>query len=77
MKNFQQPKEKSKETICGGSVSAIEDMIMKGRNLNEIIESTENKDQKHNLMQLVSFNVSLAICNQLIVFLGINIAYRK
>ena len=61
MKNFQQPKEKSKETICGGRVSAIEDMIMKGRNLNEIIESTENKDQKHNLMQLVSFNVSLAI----------------
>ena len=58
MKNFQQPKEKSKETICGGSVSAIEDMIMKGRNLNEIIESTENKDQKHNLMQLVSFFVS-------------------
>ena len=54
MKNFQQPKEKSKETICGGSVTAIEDMIMKGRNLNEIIESTENKDQKHNLMQLVS-----------------------
>jgi hypothetical protein len=54
MKNFQQPKEKSKETICGGSVTAIEDMIMKGRNLNEIIESTENKDQKHNLMQLAS-----------------------
>ena len=51
MKNFQQPKEKSKETICGGSVSAIEDMIMKGRNLNEIIESTENKDQSSDVLE--------------------------
>ena len=65
MKNFQQPKEKSKETICGGSVTAIEDMIMKGRNLNEIIESTENKDQKHNLMQLVSFIISLTLSTDL------------
>ena len=65
MKNFEVPKERSKETICGGSVTAIEDMIMKGRNLNEIIESTENKDQKHNLMQLVSFTISLTLYTDL------------
>ena len=48
--------EKGGDTICGGSVEAIEAMILLGQNLNQIIDldiQTDKKEEKLNLMKMV------------------------